>query len=99
MYDKNVLKKYNDFIAFLNIEDLALGIKWQNTNSNTSYNQEISTNDSKKILANLSDFEFDNKEEIKLCGRFYSINIRSGSYAFESAEGDDFKSTGYLDET
>lgn len=53
----------------------------------------------KKILANLSDFEFDNKEEIRLCGRFYSINIRTGNYAFESAEGDDFKSIGFLDET
>lgn len=48
-----------------------------------------------KILANLSDFEFDNKEEIRLCGRFYSINIRTGNYAFESAEGDDFKSIGF----
>ena len=47
----------------------------------------------------MSDFEFDNKEEIKLYGRFYSINIRTGSYAFESTEGDDFKSSGFLDET
>ena len=96
---KNILKKYNDFVTFLNNENLALGIKWHNTNSNTSYKQEISTNDAKKILANLSDFEFDNKEEIKLYGRFYSINIRTGSYAFESTEGDDFKSSGFLDET
>lgn len=99
LYDKNILKKYNDFVTFLNNENLALGIKWHNTNSNTSYKQEISTNDTKKILANLSDFEFDNKEEIKLYGRFYSINIRTGSYAFESTEGDDFKSSGFLDET
>lgn len=98
LYDKNILKKYNDFVAFLNNENLALGIKWHNTNSKTSYKQDISTDDTKKILANLSDFEFDNKEEIKLCGRFYSINIRTGSYAFESTEGDDFKSIGYLDE-
>lgn len=98
LYDKNTLKKYNDFIAFLNNENLALGIKWCNVNSNTSYKQEISTNDVKQILANLSDFEFDNKEEIKLCGRFYSINIRTGNYAFESTEGDDFKSIGFLDD-
>lgn len=98
LYDKNILKKYNDFVSFLNNENLALGIKWHNTNSNTLYKQEISTNDAKKILANLSDFEFDNKEEIKLYGRFYSINIRTGSYAFESTEGDDFKSSGFLDE-
>ena len=70
-----------------------------NINSNVSYKQEITTNDTKKILANLSDFEFDDKEEIKLYGRFYSINVRTGQYAFESTEGDDFKSTGHLDET
>lgn len=99
LYDKNILKKYNNLISFLNNENLALGIKWYNTNSKVSYKQDISTNDTKKILANLSDFEFDNKEEIKLCGRFYSINIKSGNYAFESTEGDDFKSSGFLDET
>ena len=86
-------------VTFLNGEDLALGIKWHNINSNVSYKQEITTNDTKKILANLSDFEFDDKEEIKLYGRFYSINVRTGQYAFESTEGDDFKSTGHLDET
>lgn len=99
IYDKNVLKKYNDFISFLNNENLALGIKWCNTNSKVSYKQEISANDTKKILANLSDFEFDNKEEIILCGRFYSINIKTRAYAFESIEGDDFKSVGFLDES
>lgn len=99
LYDKNILKKYNDLVTFLNGEDLALGIKWHNINSNVSYKQEITTNDTKKILANLSDFEFDDKEEIKLYGRFYSINVRTGQYAFESTEGDDFKSTGHLDET
>lgn len=99
LYDKNILKKYNDFVSFLNEESLAVGIKWYNANSKTSYKQDISTHDTKKILANLSDFEFDNKEEIRLCGRFYSINIRTGNYAFESAEGDDFKSIGFLDET
>lgn len=97
-YDKNILKKYNDFVSFLNHSDLALGVKWCNFNSNTSFRQDITVDDTKKILSNLSDFEFDDKEEIKLCGKFYSLNIKSGSYAFESSEGDDFKSIGYLDE-
>ncbi len=33
-----------------------------------------------------------------MIGRFYSMNIRSGSYAFESTDGDDAKSIGRLDE-
>ena len=33
-----------------------------------------------------------------MTGRFYALNIRSGSYAFESTEGDDAKSNGRIDE-
>lgn len=32
-----------------------------------------------------------------MIGRFYSLNIRSGSYSFESIDEDDAKSSGYLD--
>ena len=48
LYDKNILKKYNDFVSFLNEESLAVGIKWYNANSKTSYKQDISTHDTKK---------------------------------------------------
>lgn len=99
MYDKNIIKKYNDLIYYLNTENLSLGLKWCNVNSRTSFRQDVDHNDTKKILANLSEFEFNNKEEIELTGRFYSLNIKTGKYSFESAEGDDFKSDGYLDET
>lgn len=98
LYDKNVLKKYNDFVTFLSNEGLSLGIKWCNTNSKISYKQNITRSDTKKILSNLSDFEFDDKEELRICGRFYSINVKTGRYSFESIEGDGFRSTGILDE-
>ncbi len=98
LYDKNVLKKYNDLIVYLNEENLSLGVKWCNKNASKSFGKSISVGDSKIILSNLSDFEFDRSEDIELMGRFYSLNVKTGSYSFESSEGDDFKSAGYLDE-
>jgi len=98
-YDKNIIKKYNDFIYFLNSEKLSFGLKWCNVNSNTSIHKKIEFKDTEKILANLSDFEFNNKEEIVINGHFYSLNIKTGNYSFESSEGDDFKSSGFFDKT
>lgn len=98
-YDKQTIKKYSDFMSYLNNEKLSLGIKWCNAGTNTKINHEIDIKDAQKILTNLSDFEYDTKEEIKAIGRFYSMNVKTGSYSFESSEGDDFKSTGFLDES
>ena len=97
-YDKQTIKKYSDFISYLHKEKLSLGINWCNVHTNTRINHKIDIKDTNKILTNLSDFEYDTKEEIKVVGRFYSMNIKTGSYSFESLEGDDFKSTGFLDE-
>lgn len=86
-------------MSYLSKERLSLGIKWCNVGTNTRINHEIDIKDAQRILTNLSDFEYDTKEEIKVTGRFYSMNIKTGSYSFESSEGDDFKSSGFLDET
>jgi len=98
LYDKNVIKKYNDFINYLDNEKLSFGLKWHNSVSNVSIKENIKLGDTKGILNNLSDFEFDKSEEIQLEARFYSLNIKTGNYSLESAEGDDFKSMGFLDE-
>ena len=97
-YDKQLIKKYNDLIKFLFQEDLSIGVNWCNAGANIKYRANVNREDTRKILANLSDFEFDSSETIEMIGRFYSLNIRSGSYSFESIEGDDAKSSGYLDE-
>lgn len=99
LYDKQTIKKYNDFISFLHTEGLSFGLKWCNISSQISIWKQINIDDTHKILTNLSDFEYDDKEEIKVEGKFYSLNVRTGSYSFESIEGDDFKSSGFLDET
>lgn len=97
-YDKQTIKKYSDFMSFLNSEKLSIGVKWCNMGTQTKYSHKIEIDDTQKILSNLSNFDFDNEEELKVIGRFYSLNVKTGSYSFESTEGDDFKSTGFLDE-
>lgn len=98
IYDKQTIKKYNDFMLFLNSEKLSLGVKWCNMGTQTKYNHKIEIDDTQKILSNLSNFDFDTEEELKVIGRFYSLNVKTGKYSFESTEGDDFKSSGFLDE-
>lgn len=97
-YDKQLIKKYNELIKFLFQEELSIGINWCNVGANINYSTKINKHQTREILANLSDFDYDTKETIEMIGRFYSMNIRSGSYAFESTDGDDAKSIGRLDE-
>lgn len=96
-YDKKLIKRYNNLIKFLHQEGLALGVKWCNVTADIYYSTNIKKDETLHILENLSDFDYDSKEIIELIGRFYSLNIRTGSYSFESTEGDDTKSTGYFD--
>lgn len=97
-YDKQLIKRYNDLIKFLFQEELSIGINWCNVGADISYSTNINKNQTREILKNLSDFDYDTKETIEMVGRFYSLNIRSGSYSFESTDGDDTKSSGRLDE-
>lgn len=97
-YDKQIIKKYNDLVKFLFQEELSIGINWCNIDADITYSSNISNNQTREILVNLSDFDYDTKETIEMTGRFYALNIRSGSYAFESTEGDDAKSNGRIDE-
>lgn len=97
-YDKQIIKKYNDLVKFLFQEELSIGINWFNIDADITYSSNISNNQTREILVNLSDFDYDTKETIEMTGRFYALNIRSGSYAFESTEGDDAKSNGRIDE-
>lgn len=98
-YDKQLIKKYNDLIKFLFQEDLSIGVNWYNAGAGISYSTNIDKKQTRQILSNLSDFDYNSTETIEITGRFYSINIRSGSYSFESTEDDEFKSSGHLDTT
>lgn len=97
-YDKNLIQKYFDLIYFMNENELGIDIEWMNNQSKTNFNKNIKPNETVEILKNLSDFKYTGEEQIKYKGRFYALNTRSGTYSFESTEGDDFKSNGYFDQ-
>lgn len=98
-YDKNLIKKYNDFIYYLHGSKLGLDIKWYNNNSNCHFTNKINPKCTSDILKNLSDFNFNESEDLSYRGRFFAINIHTGKYSFESIEGDDFISSGFFDDS
>lgn len=97
-YNKSLINKYNDFMLFMNENKLGLSIGWHNNQSKITLSTSIKPKDTTQILKNLSNFKFRNKEEISYRGKFFALNIRTGSYSFESIEGDDFRSIGFLDQ-
>jgi len=97
-YNKNLIKKYNDLIQYLNTSKLGLDVGWCNNNSQINYAQKISSKQTHEILENLMYLNYDDIEELKYRGKFYSINTHTGAYCFESTEGDDFRSSGFFDE-
>ena len=96
IYDKNLIKKYNNLIKYLDDQNMGFGLKWCNAFSDIKKQKFIKSGDTAIILKNLSEFEYDEIEKIKIKGRFYSLNIHTGGYSFESNE-EDFKSTGKID--
>lgn len=96
-YNKALIKKYNDLVHYLNESRLGIDVKWFNLNSNFSLGEKLTNELTSNILYNLSGFNYDETEEIRLQGRFYAINVNTGRYSFESTEGDDFKSHGMFD--
>jgi len=97
-YDKSLIKKYSDFIVYLNKSQLGIDVKWYNIQSNFNISKSVNEKRTIDIIKNLTKFNFDDSEELKYSGKFFAINTRSGRYSFESIEGDDFKSSGFFDE-
>lgn len=96
-YDKNLIKKYSDLVEHLNSSNISMDIKWFNLSSAFSLKEVLSKSERTTILSNLSGFNFDGTEEITLRGRFYSLNVNTKRYSFESTEQDNFKSSGLFD--
>lgn len=97
-YNKNLIRKYNDLIQYLNTSKLGLDIGWCNNDAQVNYSQKISSKETQAILDNLTYLNYNDVEELRYRGEFYSINTHTGAYCFESVEGDDFKSSGFFDE-
>lgn len=96
-YGSTVIKKYSSFIDYIDEKGLNIGSEWYNIIINAGCKKEIRQNDLLLMRSNLSEFEIDDAEELRSRGKFYSINVKSGAYSFETIENDDFKSNGFFD--
>jgi hypothetical protein len=96
LYDQVVIKRYADLVQCLNKEHLSLGVKWRNEEANVFVSEGIKLKDTEKVLSNLLNFKYDDTETFDWEGQFYSVNIKSGSYAFVTADGEEFKSIGHF---
>ncbi|MEG1684545.1 MAG: hypothetical protein RR319_01170, partial [Bacteroides sp.] len=96
-YGTSVIKKYSSFIEYINEKGLDIGLEWCNLASNVEYKKRIEQRDLQVMKINLSEFELDDIEELRSRGKFYSINVKSGAYSFETTENENFKSNGFSD--
>lgn len=94
-YGVDILKQYSEFVTYLNDNELGFEVKWNNNPAKLSYSQAIDQSNRMVIMNNLR-CGTNSIEEVRIRGKFYSLNTRSGKYAFESTEDDGLKSSGDL---
>lgn len=97
IYGVDILKQYSDFVTYLNDNELGFEVKWNNNPAKLSYSQAIDRSNRIVIMNNLK-CGTNSIEEVRIRGKFYSLNTRSGKYAFESTEDDGLKSSGDLND-
>ncbi len=95
-YDQSLIRKYNDFVSFMQKKGLEFEFKWLNSNSNFECSEQISHNKVSNIVKNLSALSFDVDEELILNGSFFALNTKTGNYSFESSD-DEILSIGKFD--
>lgn len=94
-YGVDILRQYSEFVTFLNDNELGFEVKWSNNPAKLSYSQAIDRSNRMVIMNNLR-CGTNSLEEVRIRGKFYSLNTRSGKYSFESTEDDGLKSSGDL---
>ena len=99
VYKKDLIKKYADFVKYLDENSLGIDLSWCNSYSDFKYSKTIKVQETKKIIENLSTYDFDETEEFKSRGRFFALNTHNGKYSFETTEDDGFRSNGTMDES
>lgn len=73
-------------------------LTWTNANQNIYVRQSINKTENKQILTNLS-LSIENVQEETLKGRFYLLNTKTGTFAFEVSDDRNLKINGRFDES
>jgi len=94
--DIKSINKYQDLLKSIIHFKLQFNLHWANAISNQEYKQKINFKQADEILRIFEKIDFENSEDIKITGRFIALNLKLGSYSFQSID-DDVHSTGHLD--
>lgn len=97
-YGQEALVKFNELLQLLKKNKVNIAISWTNAKLHIQDGQKIEEKDKQYIIDNLVK-SIEDTEEVCLKGKFYSLNTRTGSFAFESLDDEKKSIKGTFGET
>ena len=95
--DKKVVNSYKSLLKTVTGAKTDFKLNYVNAISEYSVESDINFKEAQQILNNLEILEFSDTNEIKITGKFTSLNLKTGHYEFEDFNDDSERSKGYLD--
>lgn len=97
-YGQEALVKFNELMQLLKKNKVNIAVSWTNANQNIQEGQKIEEKDKQHIIDNLAK-SIEQTENMAIKGKFYLLNTRTGSFAFESIDDEKLSISGKFDDT
>jgi hypothetical protein len=94
--DKKIISSYKFLLQTIIGNKLEFYLRWENSVTNVSQKRDLGFTKAIKIMEVLERLEYDEKQELKLTGRFVAAHTKNGYYEFEEIGGDNY-SKGKMD--
>lgn len=97
-YGQEALVKFNELLQLLKKNKVNIAVSWTNANQHIQEGQKIEEKDKQHIIENLAK-SIEQTEDMPIKGKFYLLNTRTGSFAFESIDDEKLSISGKFDDT
>lgn len=97
-YGQEALVKFNELLQLLKKNKVNIAVSWTNASQHVQEGQKIEEKDKQHIIDNLAK-SIERTEDMVIKGKFYSLNTRTGSFAFESIDDEKLSISGKFDDT
>lgn len=97
-YGQEALVKFNELLQLLKKNKVNIAVSWTNASQHVQEGQKIEEKDKQHIIDNLAK-SIERTEDMVIKGKFYSLNTRTGSFAFESIDDEKLSISGKIDDT
>lgn len=97
-YGQEALVKFNELLQLLKKNKVNIAVSWTNANQHIQEGQKIEEKDKQHIIENLAK-SIEQTEDMTIKGKFYLLNTRTGSFAFESIDDEKLSISGKFDDT